>query len=63
MGRGRLIRRASRAQRIARSCSISPHEFGNMVEIDLGGEGVGGEVSEGRATLVGCQVIVRPHTS
>src|SRR6266404_7368348 len=33
----------------------SPEDFGNVVEIDLGGgSGVGGEVSEGRAAVVAC---------
>jgi len=33
-----LIRNASRAQGIARSCSGLPEEFGEAVHLDLGGE-------------------------
>jgi hypothetical protein len=50
---GRLIRKGSRAHRIAPRRFISPEEFGDVVEIDLGrGGGVGSEVSEGGAVGV-----------
>ncbi len=61
MGSGRAIRKASRAHRIALRRSISPEEFGNVIDINADGEGGGWHQ---RFVAVCCQHYpTRPYSS